>query len=150
MAHTHTVLLYHVVFSTKARLPCLTPQARELLFPYMSGIIANHGGSALLINGVADHVHILCQLRSQPDIATIVQAIKGGASSWYNREAKASPVLHWQEGYGAFTVSPSQKETVLHYIANQEAHHRRRTFAEEYEEMLVKSGVEFDKRFFLD
>jgi len=143
------VLLYHIVFSTKGREPKLSRDARELLFPYMSGIVSQHGGKALIINGVADHVHILCQLKSKPDVADVVQAIKGGSSSWYNKES-AEHYLHWQEGYGAFTVSFSQLERVHQYIANQEAHHATRTFAEEYEDFLVKNGVEFDRRFFLD
>jgi REP element-mobilizing transposase RayT len=149
MAHTYAVLLYHLVFSTKGRAPILDPEARRILFPYMAGIIANHGGFALTVNGVADHVHILCRLRTTPEVATVVQSIKGGSSAWFNAESGMNPI-RWQEGYGAFTVSYSQKDRVHRYIENQEVHHRKKTFAEEYEQFLIANGVEFDRRFFLD
>jgi REP element-mobilizing transposase RayT len=115
----------------------------------MSGIIANYGGKALIVNGVTDHVHLLCRLRSTPDVADVVQAIKGGSSAWFNKEANLG-TIHWQEGYGAFTVSWSQRGRVYGYIKNQEEHHRQKTFAEEYEQFLIRHGVEYDRRFFLD
>lgn len=149
MAHTYTVLLYHVIFSTKHRAPMLTPEVRTLIFPYMAGIVSQQGGKALIINGVSDHVHLLCRLKSKPDIAEIVQAIKGGSSAWFNRGSRMEP-LYWQEGYGAFSVSWSQRDRVFRYIENQAEHHRKRSFAEEFEELLSKHGVEFDRRFFLD
>jgi len=149
MAHTYTVLLYHIIFSTKNRQPILTDEARGLLFPYMSGIVTNLGGNALIINGVSDHVHILCRLRSKPDVAEAVQSIKGSSSVWFNKGSGLHQ-LHWQEGYGAFTVSYSQRDRVFRYIQNQEAHHQKQTFAEEYEGLLTKHDVEYDRRFFLD
>ena len=149
MAHTYTVLLYHIVFSTKGREPILTVESRNAIFPYMAGIIGQLGGSALIINGVSDHVHILCRLRSTPDVAAAVQSIKGGSSSWYNN-AERGDRLHWQEGYGAFTVSYSQRDRVYRYIENQEAHHRRTGFAKEFEGLLTKHEIPFDRRFFLD
>lgn len=130
MAHTYTVLLYHVIFSTKEREPILTGEARGLLFPYLAGIIENLGGKALIVNGVSDHVHVLCRLKSKPDVAEVVQAMKGGSSSWFNKESGLQP-LHWQEGYGAFTVSYSQRDRVFRYIENQEEHHRDVSFAVE-------------------
>lgn len=149
MAHSYTMLIYHIVFSTKGRQPLLSPESRALLFPYMHGVIDNHGGTAHIINGVADHVHMLCRLRSTPDVADVVKAVKGSSSTWFNQQSGLPPI-HWQEGYGAFTVSYSQQSRVHLYIQNQEAHHRRKSFAEEYEEFLVKHGVEYDRRFFLD
>ena len=149
MAHTCTMLLYHLIFSTKGREPVLTPEVRARLFPYMAGIIARLGGKALIINGVSDHVHVLCRLKSTPDVAEVVQALKGGSSAWFNGEAGLGSV-HWQQGYGAFTVSWSQRNRVFRYIENQEAHHRKKSFAEEYEEFLHRHGVEFDERFVLD
>jgi putative transposase len=149
VAHTYTVLLYHLIFSTKHRQPILTDEAQAVLFPYIAGIIANHGGAALIINGVSDHIHILCRLKSKPDVADVVQAIKGGSSAWFNKEAGMG-VLHWQEGYGAFTVSYSQRDRVYGYIEGQKAHHQKQSFAEEYESFLMKHGIDFDRRFFLD
>lgn len=149
MAHTCTMLLYHLVFSTKGREPMLNPDVRARLFPYMAGIIEGVGGKALIINGVLDHVHVLCRLKSTPDVAEVVQALKGGSSAWFNREAELGSV-HWQQGYGAFTVSWSQRDRVFRYIENQEAHHRRMSFEQEYVGFLQRHGVEFDERFVLD
>ncbi len=149
MAHTYTVLIYHLIFSTKNREPLLNEKVRSLLFPYIAGVISNFGGKALIVNGVSDHVHILCRLKSKPDDAEVVQAIKGGSSTWFNKEVGLGR-LYWQEGYGAFTVSYSQQERVYEYIKEQESHHRKVTFEEEFEGFLIKHGVEFDRRFFLD
>ena len=115
MAHTYTVLLYHLVFSTKKREPRLTPELKQKLYPYMAGIISNHGGNPIIINGVEDHVHILCQLKSKPDIADILKSIKGSSSHWVH-EQNLDSGFAWQEGYGAFTVSFSQKQKVYRAI----------------------------------
>ncbi|MBN1514960.1 IS200/IS605 family transposase [Candidatus Sumerlaeota bacterium] len=149
MAHTYTVLLYHIVFSTKHRQPLIDAETQKLLYPYMAGIIANHGGKAMIINGTADHVHILCRLKSKPDVADVVQAIKGSSSKHYHDQTGRMEFA-WQEGYGAFTVSYSQQDRVYRYIQNQAEHHRKRSFAEEYEGLLIKHGVKYDSRFFLD
>lgn len=149
MTHTYTALLYHVIFSTKGREPCLTQQARSVLFPYMAGIVERFGGKALIINGAADHVHALFHMNSMPDLAEAMKQLKGSSSAWFNREPGLGR-LRWQEGYGAFTVSHSQRGKVYKYIKNQEEHHRMKSFAEEYEEFLVKHGIAFDRRFFLD
>lgn len=149
MAHTCTMLLYHLVFSTKGREPMLTSEVQVRLFPYMVGIIENVGGKALIINGGLDHVHVFCRLRSTPDVAEVVQALKGGSSAWFNKQAGLGS-LHWQQGYGAFTVSWSQRNRVFRYIQNQEAHHRGMSFEEEYVGFLNRHGVEYDERFVLD
>jgi putative transposase len=149
MAHTHTLLLYHIIFSTQRRVPMLSPEIRSVVFPYMSGIIANNGGESYIINGVEDHVHILCRLKSKPDVADIVHDIKGGTSSWFNKQPGVTS-LHWQVGYGAFTVSYSQLNRVFKYIENQQEHHREKTFAEEYEGFLKRHRISYDPRFMLD
>ncbi len=149
MAHTHTLLLYHIVFSTKHRAPLLTAEIRPRLFAYMCGVVEKHQGKALIVNGIEDHVHLLCQLRSTPDLASVVHAIKGGSSAWWNESNPGVPV-RWQEGYGAFTVSVSQRNRVHAYIRDQEEHHESKTFSQEYEAMLALNGIEFDSRFHLD
>ena len=149
MAHTHSVLFYHIVFSTKHREQWLDPASRELLFPYMAGIVSNFGGTPILINGVSDHVHMLLRLRTTPDVAEVVKSIKGSSSKWFHDQTRRQ-AFAWQEGYGAFTVSFSQKNRVCQYIADQEQRHRRVPFAEEYEALLKKHHVEYDARFFLD
>jgi REP element-mobilizing transposase RayT len=107
------------------------------------------GGKVLIANGVEDHVHMLCSLKPQHAVAEVVKTLKGASSAWFNREAGKGTV-HWQDGYGAFTVSLSQKDATYAYIAAQEEHHRTRTFAEEYEAFLVRHGIDFDPRFHLD
>ena len=115
----------------------------------MAGIVSRLGGHAILINGVGDHVHMLLRLRPRPDVAYVVKAIKGSSSKWFHDRTRRQ-AFAWQEGYGAFTLSASQESHVRDYIAYQEEHHRRVSFAEEYEALLKKNGVEYDPRFFLD
>lgn len=149
MAHTHTILLYHFVFSTKHRRPLLTPVARQALFPYMARILLNLEAKALILNGVEDHVHVLCQLRPHHSVSEVIKSLKGSSSAWFNREGPGG-VLHWQDGYGAFTVSLSNRDAVYQYIATQEARHRSQTFADEYEGLLRLNEIEYDARFHLD
>ena len=149
MAHTYTVLLYHIVFSTKKRQIWLDDERKDLLFPYMAGIISNLGGKMLIANGTEDHVHLFCRLKSKPDIADVVKNVKGSSSNWFH-EKTGRKSFAWQEGYGAFSVSYSQCDRVYQYIQNQQKHHEKRSFAEEYEGLSIKHGVEYDKRFFLD
>lgn len=149
MSHTHTMLLYHIVFSTKHREPWLEPNVRESLFPYMSGILKNHNGHALLVNGMPDHVHILAQLRSTPSLADVVQATKAGSSAWFKETFRRS-AFSWQEGYGAFSVSVSQCERVRKYIERQEEHHRAQKFEDEYIGLLKRHHIEYDLRFVFD
>lgn len=149
MAHTCSLLLYHIVFSTKRREPILDARARELLFPYIAGIIARKDGHAHIVGGVEDHVHILCRLGTTHAVSSVVQAIKSGSTTWYNREAGRAR-FQWQEEFAAFTVSESQRARVHRYIENQEEHHRGATFAKEYTGLLKRHGVEYDERFYLD
>ncbi len=149
MAHTHTVLLYHIIFSTKKRIPLLKPPVRDIIYPYISGTIKELNGKALIINGTDDHLHILCQLRPKPDVAEVVKKIKGSSSKHFRKES-GDRGFFWQEGYGAFTVSISQRDVVYQYIFKQEEHHKDRSFADEYRGLLVKHEIDFDERFYLD
>jgi len=148
MASTYTCLLYHFVFSTKDRRPWMTPEIRPRLHAYIGKLIANHHAVALAIGGVEDHVHLLVQANQQCGIPEMMRDAKAISSKWVH------DTLHirdfgWQTGYGAFTVSASQKEKVLAYIANQAKHHRRRTFQEELERLLTAHCVEFDPKYLL-
>jgi REP element-mobilizing transposase RayT len=145
MPSTHLSLHYHVVFSTKSREPLISRTWREKLHAYLGGVIRNLDAFPQIIGGTADHVHLL-GLRATHSLAEVIRTVKSVSSGWVHEEIKVSGFA-WQEGYGAFTVSASQREAVRDYIARQEEHHRRRAFQEEYLELLQRSGVEYDKRY---
>jgi len=147
MAHTYTNLLVHVVFSTKDRVPLLNAELRTRLFPYMGGIIRELDGTALLINGPNDHVHILALLPAKTSLSEIVGKLKANSSGWVHREFSGKRNFAWQTGYAAFTVSHSQKQSVLDYIANQEEHHRKISFKEEFLAFLKKHEIGYDKKY---
>jgi putative transposase len=147
MAHTHTNLLFHLVFSTKGRAPLLTPELKPRLFAYMGGIIRELGGTALSINGPSDHVHILVLLPAKTALSEIVGKVKANSSGWAHREFPDMRNFAWQTGFAAFTVSHSQKPSVLDYIANQEEHHRKLSFKEELVSFLKKHEIEYDEKY---
>ena len=146
MPSTHLSLHYHVVFSTKERRAFIDEPWRARLHAYLGGGIRTAGGVPEAVGGVGDHVHLLMGLRATHRLADVVRDIKAASSEWVHKEIKQA-VFSWQEGYGAFTVSPSQIDDLKQYIANQAEHHRRKTFQEEYLELLLKTGVEFDERY---
>lgn len=141
MAHTYASNFIHCVFSTKERKPALMAERRADLFAYFGGIARSEGFTLIVAGGTANHVHLLIALPATACLATAVQKLKGGSSRWLGKG------FAWQEGYGAFSVSASQVSMVKKYIANQEEHHRKRSFEEEFTEMLRKCGVEYDPRF---
>lgn len=115
MSHTHTNLLFHIVFSTKERVPMLDANLKPRLFAYMGGIIRELGGTALLTNGSADHVHILASLPAKLAVSEVVGKVKANTSGWVHREFSDRRSFGWQTGFAAFTVSHSQKRSVLEY-----------------------------------
>jgi putative transposase len=144
---SYTHLLYHLVFSTKERRPLITPVLREELYPYMGGIVRNQRGILLEIGGMADHVHLVTRFRADVSVADIVRLIKANSSKWINERPDLISEFAWQTGYGAFTVSESQLSVVRHYVQNQEEHHRKLTFQEEFVSLLKKHGIEYDERY---
>jgi putative transposase len=116
------------------------------LHAYLGGIINDLGGIPETIGGVEDHVHLLIGLRATHRLADVLRELKASSSKWVHDELQ-KPLFAWQEGYGAFTVGQSQIEAVKTYIANQEEHHRKRTFQEEYVDFLQKSGVAYDEKY---
>lgn len=113
----------------------------------MSGIIQNHGHKLIIINGMPDHVHILFGMRPVQSLADLMQDVKGCSSKWINENKLTPSRFEWQSGYGAFSYSKSLVPNVCRYIANQEVHHSKKTFAEEYLELLKEFDVEFDERY---
>ncbi len=149
MASTFTNLLYHIVFSTKNRIPAIHESLREPLYEYIGGIIRGERGVLLQIGGVPDHVHLLTKTKADTAISSIVGRIKTGSSKWLNGKKLAANHFEWQVGYGAFSVSESQASKVRRYIQNQEAHHARVSFKDELITLLKKHGIEYDERYLL-
>lgn len=146
MSSTHLSLHYHVIFSTRNRVPVIAPAWGERLHACVGGVVRNVEGVPEAIGGVADHVHLLIGLRATACLANVVRDVKAVSSRWVHEELR-DRTFAWQEGYGAFTVSPSQREAMRLYVTGQEEHHRKKTFQEEYVELLRLSGVTYDERY---
>jgi putative transposase len=149
MANTYTQIVYHVVFSTKNRLPALQASRREDLYAYIWGIHKRLKCTLFRIGGVEDHVHLLTSLHPTLSLANYIEKVKTGSTNWIRRERVYPAWPGWQDGYGAFTVSWVERDAVIEYIKNQEAHHRQVTWAEEYRSMLGRHGVAFEERYLL-
>jgi putative transposase len=141
----YTDLLYHLVFSTKNRTPCISEEIAPRLLPYLGGIVRELGGNPLAIGGASDHVHLLVALPPAVSLSAAVRTIKANSSRWA-RQAWPTVAFGWQAGYAAFTVSHQERGTVLRYVREQEQHHRRRTFGEELARLLEAHEVEYDAR----
>jgi putative transposase len=148
MSQTAGNLLVHLVFSTKARQPLITPEIRSDLFAYLGGIIREMHGTALIINGTADHVHMLIRIRPVQSAAEVARVVKTNSSRWVREKWNAR--FTWQTGYGAFSVSESNVPAVSSYIATQEEHHRKLTFQQEYVAFLKRNKVAYDERYIWD
>jgi REP element-mobilizing transposase RayT len=149
MASTFTNLLYHIVFSTKDRVPSIHESLRERLYEYMGGILRGEGGVLLEIGGIPDHVHLLVKLKSDMPVAEIVRLSKSNSSKWLNELNDPAGRFAWQTGYAAFSVSESQVARVRRYIQNQESHHAKVSFRDELITLLKKHRIEYDERYLL-
>jgi putative transposase len=138
----------HLVFSTQKREPCLNETIRPALFAYLAGILPNHDCPAVKISGVADHVHVLFVLARTVTLSKVVEEVKKGSSKWL--KTQGLPAFAWQAGYAAFSVSASQVEAVSQYIENQEEHHRKTTFQDEFRQFCQRYGVKLDERYAWD
>jgi REP element-mobilizing transposase RayT len=140
MAHSYVSSMFHVVFSTKERMQLIRADLQPRLRDYLAAVARNHGVRVLAVGGTENHIHILIALSADAKLSDIVRTLKCNSSRWL-RETK--PLFSWQEGYGAFSVSPSQLERVKKYIANQDGHHHSRTFEDEFLAMLKAAKIEF-------
>ena len=147
MSHSYVSNLMHCTFSTKDRYPAIDSELESRLWPYLGGIAKENRMKALAIGGTADHVHALLSLPGMMSFAKAVQLIKGGSSKWIHDTFPNQKKFAWQEGYGAFSVSASQVPKTMAYITNQREHHRKKSFDEEFLELLKKHGIEFDPRY---
>lgn len=147
MSHTYTHLAVHIVFSTKDRAPSISAELRSQLFAYMNGIVGNLGGKALIVNGLADHVHLLASLPPTMSVADALRVLKTNSSKWVHETWPERSTFKWQTGYGAFSVSHSAVQDVAKYIENQEAHHRKYSYEEEFLALLEKHDIPYDERY---
>jgi putative transposase len=147
MANTYTQIHIQVVTAVKFREAMINPIWKPRLHQYMTGIIENHKHKLLAINSMPDHIHFLIGFRPHQSLSDLVGTVKGEASEWINQQSLTLKTFRWQEGYGAFSYTKSQVSTVINYILNQEFHHRKRTFLEEYNELLNEFGIEYDTKY---
>jgi len=147
MPNTYTQLHIQMIFAVQNRECFIRKSWKTELYKYITGIIQNHQHKVLVINGMPDHIHILVGMRPTQSLSELMQDIKGDSSKWINNNGFVKGKFSWQEGYGAFSYSKSHVNAVIDYIKNQEEHHRKHTFLEEYLDFLNKFEVEYDERF---
>jgi putative transposase len=147
MANTYTQIHLQVVFTVQNRECVIGSRWKNELYRYITGIIQNNGHKVLAINGMPDHIHILFGMRPTQSLSNLMQDIKGDSSKWINQKGVIKGHFSWQEGYGGFSYSKSHLDTVIDYIKNQEEHHHKKTFIEEYHEFLQKFEIDYDERF---
>jgi putative transposase len=150
MPSTHHGILIHVVFSTKNRKRLIEVDWQDELFAYMGATAREHKAIVVCSGGVEDHVHMLIKIHPAFAISATIQLIKANASRWINNEVLMRSSFEWQRGYGAFSVSQSQAQKVMHYIHNQREHHRKQAFCDEYLEILRRHKIDYDPRFVYD
>jgi putative transposase len=145
VAQTCGNLVVHLIFSTKLRQPLIAPDIRSDLFAYLGGIVRELRGTALIINGTSDHVHMLLRIHPADSIAEIARIVKANSSGWIRKRGHKD--FGWQAGYGVFSVSESNIPAVTKYIATQEEHHQKQSFQEEFVAFLKKNKVTYDERY---
>ncbi|MBZ5525921.1 MAG: IS200/IS605 family transposase [Acidobacteriia bacterium] len=142
MSHSHLCCLMHIVFSTDQRRPLIRNEIKIRLHAYLGGIARENAMVALAVGGIEDHVHLLVSLNRTIAVAKAVQLLKAGSSKWINDSFPEYETFSWQEGYGAFSVSISQRDRTAAYIHNQVEHHKKFDFAEEFRRLLAAHGMQ--------
>ncbi|MFA5781739.1 MAG: IS200/IS605 family transposase [Bacteroidales bacterium] len=149
MGSTYTQIIYQIIFSTKSHERTITESKRDDLFKYIAGILKNKKCHLYRINGVEDHIHIITHIHPSVALADLVKDIKLASSEWIKKN-KIFPYFNgWQDGYGAFTYSIKEKDRLIEYVKNQKEHHKRKTFKEEFVELLNEHEIEFDEKYLL-
>jgi REP-associated tyrosine transposase len=147
MANTFSQIYIQTVFAVSERQSLIKPDFKEELYKYITGIIRNQGQKLIAINGMPDHLHILIGLRPAMALADLVQEIKADSTNFINKQRLVHGRFSWQEGYGAFSYGHSQLDTIIQYIQNQERHHARHSFKDEYMTLLRKFDIAFDDKY---
>lgn len=147
MANTYTQLYVHCVFAVQYSDALIHESFEDRLHKYITGIVQGNRHKMIAINSVPDHLHMFVGLNPSQSISDLLQLVKGDSSEFINTKKFRPGKFRWQEGYGAFSNSKSQVDSVVKYILNQKKHHQKKIFLKEYEEMLVDYGVDFDSRY---
>jgi len=147
MEHSYTQVYVHSVFAVKYRLAVLEESWEDELQKYITGIVQNNGHKMLAINNVYDHMHLFFGVNPNQSISKLMQFVKGDSSGWINQRQFTKRKFHWQEGYGAFSVSKDDIDSVVKHILNQKEYHKTVTFPDEYHKILTDYGVDFDVRY---
>ena len=147
MANTYTQIHLQVIFAVKKRTGLIQNEWKDELYKYITGIIQKSGHKLLAINGMPDHLHVFFGMRPIQSLSDLMQNIKQDSSRWINRKKFIKEKFEWQEGFGAFSYSKSQASRVIAYVQNQENHHRKITFLDEYKKFLEKFEVHYDDRY---
>ena len=147
MANTFTQIYIHFVFAVQNRISLIRPEWKDELYKYITGIVQKNGHKLITINGVANHVHIFTGYKPHQLIPKLMQDVKGSSSKWINERKFVKGKFNWQEGFGAFSYSHSQIDQVVKYINNQESHHKKQKFVDEYREILNRFEITFDEKY---
>ena len=150
MANTFSQIYIQTVFAVSNRQSLIKPEFKEDLFKYITGIVTNQGQKLISINGMPDHIHILIGLKPSMALADLVRDIKADSSTYVNKNKWVRGRFSWQEGYGAFSYGHSQLDTIIRYIQDQEKHHKRRSFKNEYLTLLRKFDIAFEDKYVFD
>jgi putative transposase len=142
-------ILYHITFHTKDSEKVLKNSGNDELFKYIWGILKNNNCKLYRINGIEDHVHIICDLHPSVALANLIKDIKVSSSKWIKEKGSYPKFTYWAEGYGAFTLSLKEKDSTIKYVMNQQQHHKKISFREEYIQILKDNGIEFDERYLI-
>jgi putative transposase len=146
---THTQLIYHIVYSTKHREPTIVQEQKKRMFAFIHQLLTNKNCHLYRINGVEDHLHILTHVHPTIAISSLVKDIKLACDDFIKREGIFPAFKGWQDGYGAFSESIKSKERLINYVKNQEEHHNKVSFLDEYKTLLKEYDIEFDEKYLL-
>ena len=147
MANTYTQIHIQAVFAVQNRQCLIRKVWKDELYKYITGIIQNYDHKVLQINGVSDHIHILFGMRPTQSLSDLMQKVKQDSSKWINNKGFVNGKFSWQAGYGAFSYSKSQIPRIINYIQNQENHHKKESFIEEYLDLLDEFDIDFDEQY---
>ena len=150
MANTYTQIYIHIIFAVQERQNLIKKENKEELQKYITGIIRNKKQKLIAINCMPDHAHIFIGIKPNIALSDLVRDIKNNSSKFINDKKWVRGKFHWQEGFGAFSYAHSQMDAIIKYIENQEKHHSKKSFNEEYQEILEKFKVEYDPNYIFD